>query len=267
MSQLSSDSKLIYSLTTEEKKELLRIYLKDNNLKYVNMCRQIKNQSDIENITALKNVFPTSNNYDSSKHIADSIKKLLDPINHVPVSYLDIGASDGKKTNAIAALYNLDKEHAHGADNISWEGVDIKISPRVSRCITYTQLKESDNEILPYEDNQFDTITLLQVLHHVKNLPVFLNEVDRILAPGGAIVIREHDAINRHVKSIIDVEHLLFAALNDNSDVSTFINEYYADYKSRMAWNSVFSTMGYSEEAYYDTERVSKRYYAVHKKQ
>ncbi|MDH5608900.1 MAG: class I SAM-dependent methyltransferase [Cyclobacteriaceae bacterium] len=42
---------------------------------------------------------------------------------------------------------------------------------------------------LPFPDNSFDTIVSFQVIEHIKNDRLFLNEIHRVLAPGGKALI------------------------------------------------------------------------------
>ena len=49
-------------------------------------------------------------------------------------------------------------------------------------------------EALPYADGSFSAIVCLDVLEHVRDLPVTIREIARVLAPGGVFVF---DTINR----------------------------------------------------------------------
>jgi SAM-dependent methyltransferase len=44
---------------------------------------------------------------------------------------------------------------------------------------------------LPLEDNVFDLITCLGVLHHIPNVSFVLRELSRVLKPGGILIVRE----------------------------------------------------------------------------
>lgn len=45
--------------------------------------------------------------------------------------------------------------------------------------------------IMPFKDNEFDLITCFGCLHHVPNVTVVIRQMDRCLAPGGIMLIRE----------------------------------------------------------------------------
>ena len=44
---------------------------------------------------------------------------------------------------------------------------------------------------MAFEDNQFDVITCFGTLHHIPNVTFILNEMTRVLKPGGYMLIRE----------------------------------------------------------------------------
>ena len=53
---------------------------------------------------------------------------------------------------------------------------------------------------LPFVDNLFDTLTMVRVMHHLADVPAALEEVQRIMVPGGTAVIEY--ASKLHVKSL-----------------------------------------------------------------
>jgi SAM-dependent methyltransferase len=53
---------------------------------------------------------------------------------------------------------------------------------------------------LPYEDNSFDAVTMIRVMHHLTDVPMALSEIHRILKPGGTAVIEY--ANKRNLKAI-----------------------------------------------------------------
>lgn len=52
-------------------------------------------------------------------------------------------------------------------------------------------VKPTPEGLLPFNDNSFDLITCLGVLHHIPNVSFVVNELARVLRPGGALIIRE----------------------------------------------------------------------------
>lgn len=67
-------------------------------------------------------------------------------------------------------------------------GVDFKIKSRKVGSNIYTKhLTFSDK--LPFDDSQFSTVTMLAVLEHISNEAGILDEVYRVLRPGGKLVL------------------------------------------------------------------------------
>ncbi|MGB2867792.1 MAG: class I SAM-dependent methyltransferase [Bacteroidota bacterium] len=57
----------------------------------------------------------------------------------------------------------------------------------------------ADAEKLPFEDNSFDVLYSFGVLHHTPNTPKAVDEVYRVLKPGGRIIIMLYHKQSMHV--------------------------------------------------------------------
>ena len=55
---------------------------------------------------------------------------------------------------------------------------------------TYRFPNEKDG-LIPEQDNSFDLVTCLGVLHHIPRVSVAIKDLSRVLAPGGILVLRE----------------------------------------------------------------------------
>ena len=51
--------------------------------------------------------------------------------------------------------------------------------------------KPNSSGAMPYQDDSFDLITCIGVLHHIPNVSYVISELRRVLRPGGYILIRE----------------------------------------------------------------------------
>lgn len=66
------------------------------------------------------------------------------------------------------------------------------------------------SEQLPFPDGAFDRIIMVDALHHVEDQQQTLNEMWRLLVPGGRIIIEEGDFHHCLVKLVSWGEKLLF---------------------------------------------------------
>lgn len=71
------------------------------------------------------------------------------------------------------------------------------------------QTVHSQSEDLPFAEGVFDRIIMVDALHHVKNQQRTLNELWRLLASGGKVVIEEPDIHHFFVKIIAIGEKVL----------------------------------------------------------
>ncbi len=69
---------------------------------------------------------------------------------------------------------------------------------------------QSQSEKLPFDDETFDRVIIVDAFHHVLNQQKTLGEMWRVLKAGGKMVIEEPDIKNFYVKLIAIGEKLLF---------------------------------------------------------
>ena len=65
------------------------------------------------------------------------------------------------------------------------------------------------SENLPYQAESFDAVLMVDAFHHVIDQQQTLNELFRVLKPGGTIVVKEPDIMTFAVKLIAIAEKLL----------------------------------------------------------
>jgi len=65
----------------------------------------------------------------------------------------------------------------------------FKVSALGGVPVTFVQASNSGN--LPFEDETFDLVTALGVLHHIPNVTHVINELFRCIEPGGVALLRE----------------------------------------------------------------------------
>ena len=98
----------------------------------------------------------------------NNLKKRIECVlPHVRGELLDIGCGG----NHLVKSYS---EKGTGVDVHPWNGVDIVIK---------------DSSKLPFEDEKFETVTILAALNHITNRDDVLKEVHRVLKKDGILII------------------------------------------------------------------------------
>lgn len=98
---------------------------------------------------------------------------------------LDLGCFVGGRAVAWYERYQIN--HICGID-ISQVFIDAAEQFADSKQIN-AEFRKAYGENLPYEDNRFDAIITFDVFEHVQNLEVTLKECQRVLKPGGKLLV------------------------------------------------------------------------------
>lgn len=111
------------------------------------------------------------------------------------VSALDVGCGVGSTDAYLAGEVG----YLAGTD-VSAE--QLAIARRANPTVTYA---ESDGATLPFETASFDLAFTICVLHHVPatERPAFMRELHRVVRPGGALVVVEHNPVNPLTRLIV----------------------------------------------------------------
>lgn len=90
---------------------------------------------------------------------------------------LDVGCGDGRLLAAAAAA------------GLVVSGVEVARPPLAlaERAVPDADLRIGDAHELPFPDDVFDLVTLVQVVEHVTNPVLALREAGRVTTPGGAV--------------------------------------------------------------------------------
>ncbi|MBX2869297.1 MAG: methyltransferase domain-containing protein [Acidiferrobacterales bacterium] len=126
----------------------------------------------------------------AAPEIVHQRQRTLDSINlSLGQSVLDVGCGTGFLTASMAELVGksgavcaIDKEN------------DM-VSATKDRCKSLTQVSSSTGDVtqLSFPDNHFDVVTCTQVLLYVEEVEKAINEMQRVLKPGGKLAILETD--------------------------------------------------------------------------
>lgn len=278
---MNVESKCIRFLWINNREELISLFsmLRFFNISevYINsMFKQYykEGKTDFEIISSIKDIIdsspkppPFDNNCRGEKR-GKELRSLLKKCNlNKPKLYLDIGANDGVVTKAIGNIFKLTKPNIHAVDMKNWIGQEIIIPENVTNDINFSYITTEDNKsTIPHKDNTFDFITILQALHHFKDLDGMMKEITRVCAPNGVIIIREHNAYNNDIKLLIDLEHLIYGILYDGVDINYYLKDYYGFYRSSDEWDAIFASYGFKSINKIQKNNPTKYYYSVYVK-
>jgi SAM-dependent methyltransferase len=70
----------------------------------------------------------------------------------------------------------------HVRPDLEWSGLDVAPSEKTDYLIT-------KNSLWPIKDNSFDVVLCTQVIEHVEDPAFLVSEIQRILKPGGKIIL------------------------------------------------------------------------------
>lgn len=105
----------------------------------------------------------------------DRLTELLLPLLQNSKNILDVGCGDGK-----IDCHLLDRD-----TNINIKGIDVLVRPE-----TYIEVEQYDGKNIPYKDKTFDTIMVIDVLHHTDDPNAIVAELTRVSSK--YVVIKDH---------------------------------------------------------------------------
>jgi ubiquinone/menaquinone biosynthesis C-methylase UbiE len=128
---------------------------------------------------------------DSFYFAEDKVRKLISFEQNANYRVLDLGCGDG-----LSAVY-----FSRYFPNWKIDGVDISersIVVAKGRHIPNTNFICSNAGHINFEDGAFDIVFTAGMLHHVPEIerPSIINEIYRLLKPGGRLYVFEHNPIN-----------------------------------------------------------------------
>lgn len=80
---------------------------------------------------------------------------------------------------------------------------------------------EANAEALPFEDNSFDCVSSMGVLHHTPNTARAVKEVWRVLKPGGRLILMFYHRNSSYYRVALPIRALL-----RGKSIATLVNEY-----------------------------------------
>lgn len=111
---------------------------------------------------------------------------------------LDLGCGDGNSAEFF-------QKHFRNLDYFGLDASKESISVAKGRKLTDARFSHFDGLNIPFAEAKFDIVFIACVLHHIDSLEHenILNEVKRVLKPGGRLYIFEHNPLNPVTRRIV----------------------------------------------------------------
>lgn len=153
--------------------------------------------------------------------LSNELSKLV--VNNSTV--LDVGAGSGEICHMIKQN-NL---------SINIRGIDVLLREQ-----TRINVELYDGTHLPFDNNSFDYVFLIDVLHHTPDPLILLNEANRVARKG--IILKDHNCNNTFHERILK--------LTDWFGNAQFGVKLEYNFWSRLKWVNAFSQLKLKEEKY-----------------
>ena len=108
---------------------------------------------------------------------------------------LDVGCGTGASVVEMKKMWGKEVE-IYGVDVIKMQ---IELAKkRVREYGVWAKFDFADGDLLPYQNNFFDVVFTSDVLGHVKDVPNWLEELQRVLVPGGRLAMFSESKLGKH---------------------------------------------------------------------
>lgn len=206
--------------------------LKDSQI-YTELCKHFSYNKDARD---------TNRAADILRHLAP-FRAQIGPIK----SYLDVGCGDAGITQDLSKGLGDPETHC----------VEVWKPENAPESVKYHVLDENAGETglpLPYTAGQFDFISAIVSLHHVKYLGTMAAEIGRVLRPGGYLYLKEHDCWDAMDAMLVDIEHGIYIKCFNEGGTDGFPEGYLHHYKNIEGWKALLEGVGleYVTHQYYN---------------
>ncbi len=144
-------------------------------------------------------------------------------LNDIPCNkLLDIGCGTGIYFDVLATY----SDHIEAID-LSKEMIQVAREYCLQNGLTNIHPRMGSAEFLEYEDERFDVVIELDVLHHISDLKKTLSEIYRVLKPGGHFLVFEPNICNplMFLAHALPVEERLALGRNRPGKLITLLEE------------------------------------------
>lgn len=131
------------------------------------------------------------------------VKNISRTITNKKIKILDVGTEN----SAILDLYenSIPKCSAYGL-NIE-DGFNHYNPKLFSEDIQSGKILIYDGYNFPFDDNEFDLVTIFSVIHHVENLELFIRNLSKITR---YVYIKDNDMYDDTTMSLVEIQHDLY---------------------------------------------------------
>ncbi|MDG1063816.1 MAG: bifunctional demethylmenaquinone methyltransferase/2-methoxy-6-polyprenyl-1,4-benzoquinol methylase UbiE [Flavobacteriaceae bacterium] len=183
-------------------------------------------------------------------------KKVVQSVNaHGAKNILDIATGTGDL--AIAFAQNTKADRIVGLDlsegMLHMAQQKIQLNPNLGERLTFVK---GDSEALPFEDNSFEAITVSFGVRNFENLEVGLEEIYRVLTPGGLFVVLETSVPMKfpmkqgyaiYTKYILPLVGRIFSK---DKVAYRYLSESAAVFPFGQAFNNILTKIGFNVQAF-----------------
>jgi SAM-dependent methyltransferase len=149
-------------------------------------------------------------------------------LHNVPSNYLDYGCGDGSITVHVSKSFGLNKKNVLGVDIKDIDNPDITFIGTRTDSVQCSSV---------------DLVTAFVSLHHAE-IDIALDTIERVLKPGGVLVIREHDFDGSKIlRMYLDLIHM-FISVRVHGD-SNLSRHGRPEYKSMNEWDNLIISRGF----------------------
>ena len=169
-----------------------------------------------------------------------------DSLGEGPLSYLDIGCSEGHITSAVAETMGIDPKSAFGVDVVNQPP-----EPAFTFALT-------NGTTLDFPDATFALETMFMSMHHFRRPTEMFAESRRVAKKGATLIVREHNMSQPYLALWFDLAHAAYSVIfNAEETPEEFAEKYaagtYAYYHTRGEWESMLAEAGWKLRAYAET--------------
>lgn len=150
---------------------------------------------------------------------------------YISTRYLDVGAGSGHITYYVGK--KIKARQIHGID------INDDFDRQFSNDVDF---QVYDGITVP--NNKYNIITILMVLHHVKNLKSLLKSVYNSMATSGCLVIKEHDITSDFLTNLVKFQHRFVFKAFTGTIVSDMDN-YYENYMTKQELRELITSFGF----------------------